>query len=182
MSMQQLAFFVDVTKSSGRVTHATFSHDGLCPEVARKSLEDRYAPLFEETERFSRKLVSFQANKTETLHSWMKYREGFSADLIELLMNELSLGQGKRVLDPFAGSCTTLLVAKMLGVDATGIEILPHCHLAWEAKSRAFAYNLDELKHLRHLIATVTPPATEYTFPTPKHHRKRRFPIKLNAI
>ena len=57
------------------------------------------------------------------------------------LLNEFGVAPGDSILDPFAGSCTTLLTAKMLGIDAVGVELLPNSHLAWEAKGRVFNYN-----------------------------------------
>ncbi|MDX1522005.1 MAG: DNA methyltransferase [Anaerolineae bacterium] len=162
--MQQLSFLPDI-KVEKNLTRNHFSHDGVCQENARIALDAHYADLFEETNKFNRQLVSFQANKTEVLHSWMKYREGFSANLVELLLDELGIAPGDIILDPFAGSATTLLAAKMRGIDAIGIEILPHCHLAWLAKSKAFDYDLDELRYLRGLLEQTTPPATETRFP-----------------
>jgi len=99
------------------------------------------------------------------LHSWIKYREGFSANLIETLIEKFGLGPGDTILDPFAGSCTTMLVAQMLGVNAVGIELLPHCHVAWQAKSRAFDYSLDELRYVRGLARKATLSATGKKFP-----------------
>lgn len=162
--MQQLSFFQE-TKIKKNLARHRFSHNGVCTEVSRLELEEQYASLFEETDKFNRQLVSFQANKTEVLHSWMKYREGFSASLVELLIEELKLGPAETILDPFAGSATTLLTAKMLGINAVGIELLPHCHLAWEAKSRAFDYKIDELRYVRGLIEQTTPPETGAKFP-----------------
>ena len=162
--MQQLSLFYR-DKVQKIPLRRRFSHNGVCAEAARIALEERYASLFEETGKFNRQLVSFQANKTEVLHSWMKYREGFSASLVELLLEELGIGPGDNILDPFAGSATTLLTAKMLGINAVGIELLPHCQLAWEAKSRAFDYDIEELQHLRYLIAHTTPPETDRKFP-----------------
>jgi len=162
--MYQLSFFDD-SKTHKNLARSTFSHNGVCPDDARIALDERYADFFEETDKFNRQLVSFQANKTEVLHSWMKYREGFSASLIEALIEELTIDPGDVILDPFAGSATTLLVAKMLGIDAVGIELLPHCHLAWEAKSGAFDYNLAELRHVRELIEQTTPPESDEKFP-----------------
>jgi DNA modification methylase len=162
--MQQLSYLPDVIEAQPELVRHTFSHSGVCPENARTALEKRYSHLLEETDRFNRQLVSFQANKTEVLHSWIKYREGFAANLVEIFIKELGVSPGDTILDPFAGSCTTLLVAKTLGIDAVGIELLPHCHLAWEAKSRAFGYDVEELREIRERAQKEAPPETSETF------------------
>lgn len=142
-----------------------FSHGLVNSETARAELESRYSSIIEATDRFTRKTVSFQGNKVATLHSWFKYREGFSAELVELLLEEFGIKSGDMILDPFAGSCTTLLQAKMLGINAVGIDILPYCHWAWEAKTRAYHYDLKEMARLRNLIATQEPPSSNISFP-----------------
>ncbi len=163
--MQQLSFFPQVAKQRASLKRTAFSHGGVCPENARIALEERYGHLLEETKEFNRQIVSFQANRTETLHSWIKYREGFSADLVEILIGKFGIGPGDSILDPFAGAGTTLLTAKMLGVDGVGIELLPHCHLAWEAKSRAFDYDLGELREIRRMVKEESPPPANGKFP-----------------
>jgi len=162
--VQQLTFFSSIDIDEPDLTRDSFSHNGVCSEEARLALEEDYAPLLVETTEFNRQLVSFQANKTELLHSWVKYREGFSANLVDILIRKFGLEPGDALLDPFAGSCTTLLVAEMCGIDATGIELLPHCHLAWEVKSRAFEYDLHELRYVRELVRRKQPPDTQQTF------------------
>ncbi len=72
----------------------------------------------------SRSLVSFQANRSRSAYRWYKYKEGFSASLVEYLLNRWHIFAG-RILDPFAGSGTALFVASDLGIDADGIELLP---------------------------------------------------------
>ena len=163
--MQQLTFLPGVIKQPQELKRDTFSHNGVCVEDARIALETRYEHLLEETEEFNRKLVSFQANKTEVLHSWIKYREGFSASLVEILIEKFGLHVGDALLDPFAGSGTTSLVAQMMGIDAVGIDLLPHSHLAWEAKSRAFVYNIEELRTIRKLATESMPSSVETRFP-----------------
>lgn len=158
----QKSFFPDTNTSDP--TREQFSSSHVCPEDARISLEDQYKDLVVETDEFDRELVSFQGNKTETLHSWIKYREGFSADLVKLLLEKFNVSKGDLVLDPFAGSSTTLLTCKMLGIDAHGIELLPHAHLSWEAKSRAFDYDIDELRNIREKVRAESPPPSEESF------------------
>ena len=132
--------------------HSSFSHAGICSDIERINLENRYLPLFSTDDRFNRKVVSFQANKGELVHSWLKYREGFSSILVETLLNDFGLQAGDTILDPFAGSATTLLVAKTRGINAVGIDILPNCHLAWQAKSLCSVYDIEELKGIYKLV------------------------------
>jgi len=72
----------------------------------------------------SRSLVSFQANKTREIYRWYRFKEAFSASLVEYLSRKYNIVNGK-VLDPFAGSGTTLFAISERGADADGIELLP---------------------------------------------------------
>lgn len=166
--MLQLSLPIDtqfIQPETKSLSNYSFSHHGTCDENARIALEDCYKSLLEETDKFSRRTVSFQANKIETLHNWFKYREGFSAELVGILLNEFRVNHIHTILDPFAGSCTTLLEAKLNGINAVGIELLPHCHLAWEVKSKVFDYAVDELCFVRDLIRKIEPPITPNPFP-----------------
>jgi len=89
-----------------------------------ESLEQKYSNRLEVCKDLSRVLVSFQGNKSRPSYRWYKYKEGFSASLVDYFLNENNLNIGI-ILDPFAGSGTTLFVASERGLQADGIEVLP---------------------------------------------------------
>lgn len=72
----------------------------------------------------TRALVSFQANKTRPVYRWYKYKEAFSAALVEYFLGKYNISEGP-ILDPFAGSGTALFAAITQGISAVGIELLP---------------------------------------------------------
>ena len=97
---------------------------------ARADLHRRFARRVQVNPYLTRKLVSYQGNKGSVGFRWMKYKEGFSTDLARWLIES---GKGTEVLDPFSGAGTTALTAMGLGVQGTGIEILPLGNLAAQA-------------------------------------------------
>ena len=161
----QLSLFQTDPPVNNPFIHDCFSFEHVCDDKERLALENRYLHIFTPDDRFNRKVVSFQANKGELVHSWLKYREGFSSVLVETLLKDFGLGPGDSVLDPFAGSATTLLVAKTLGINATGIDILPNCHLAWEAKSKFLEYDVLELKGILNKLVNSKPEQASKPFP-----------------
>lgn len=71
---------------------------------------------------YSRKKVSYQGNKMAPGLRWMKYKEGFSSQMVADIINT---AKPKSVLDPFAGIGTTPLIASGMNGKSIGIEIMP---------------------------------------------------------
>lgn len=95
-------------------------HGGSVKE--RKVLAERFSSRLSVNEAFNRKIVSYQGNHKTPGFRWMKYKEGFSSQLVsDLICQE----NPRSVLDPFAGICTTPLIAAGAGLKTTGIEIMP---------------------------------------------------------
>src|SRR5208282_2718074 len=86
--------------------------------------ERRYEGKFLLEPLLTRSLVSFQANKGRSVYRWFKYKEAFSAGLMEFLLDQHRVSGGV-LLDPFAGIGTALFAAGAFGMKAEGIELLP---------------------------------------------------------
>ncbi len=92
-------------------------------EKLNAELENHFKSKFHVQSSLTRSLVSFQANKNRPVYRWYKYKEGFSASLVEYFFQKYGVTKGK-ILDPFAGSGTALFTASTMGLDADGIELL----------------------------------------------------------
>ena len=135
--------------------------------VGRSDLADRFAHCISVNEHYSRKAVSYQGNRGAPGLRWMKYKEGFSSRLVAELLDEV---KPQAVLDPFAGICTTPLVAAGRGSKAMGIEIMPIGVLAGSAIAEASnglssdAFERSRAALLRHVRHGRAVPG-EFSFP-----------------
>jgi adenine-specific DNA methylase len=84
-----------------------FPSDDLDPEYADKTAS------------------TFADNMRLPVHRWFRFSAGFSALWAESVIREHAERQTTVVLDPFAGSGTTLLAAENVGVGSYGVEAHP---------------------------------------------------------
>ncbi len=91
------------------------------------------------TERLSwGTLATFVPNKDLPVFSWYYYKEGFAAELVARLLEELRVRVGATVLDPFCGSGTTLRACAERGIAAIGFDALPVNAFASRVKTRSY--------------------------------------------
>lgn len=88
----------------------------------RAELHERFVSRLSIDPNLSRTVVSYQGNRNAPGFRWMKYKEGFSRQLVERFLNQHNPNS---VLDPFAGIGTTPLTATWNQSSGTGIEIMP---------------------------------------------------------
>ena len=89
-----------------------------------EALYSKFEPVIRVDDGLTRALVSFQDNKRSPGFRWYRFKEAFSAALVNRLLDEYGLNEGS-LLDPFAGSGTALFAAAARGMNAEGIELLP---------------------------------------------------------
>jgi DNA modification methylase len=90
-----------------------------------KEIYNKFNSVISTDDSLTRQLVSFQANKNRPVYRWYKFKEGFSAELVLNYIKKQGLNEKAKILDPFAGSGTTLFIASEKGIESWGIELLP---------------------------------------------------------
>jgi DNA modification methylase len=136
---------VKVSDTLGIIQIPTLSEIGRLD----KRLFQRFENRFVVQPSLSRLLVSFQANKTRPVYRWYKFKEAYSASLVEHLFYKYGITEG-RILDPFAGSGTALFAASAMGINADGIELLPIGHEIITAKQILDAeFTAEDFERLR---------------------------------
>ncbi len=112
---------------------------------ARDALREKYRTQIQINPALARSLVSYQSNRNRPYYRWLKYKEGFSASLIEYVLGRMS-PKPKALLDPFAGSGAALFVGRDLGCLSEGIELLPVGTFAIRARLAAESVRLSEFR------------------------------------
>ena len=79
--------------------------------------------------------ITFRSNETLPVHRWWPYVQGYSAEFVAGVLTAADLARGATVLDPFAGSGTTLVEARRAGAHAVGTELLAPAVLAARVKT-----------------------------------------------
>src|SRR5260370_4035983 len=69
-------------------------------------------------------------------HGWHRYIGRFPPHLVRALINHFGARRGETICDPFAGSGTTLVESRLLGINAIGIEVCPLSSLISRTKSK----------------------------------------------
>jgi hypothetical protein len=145
------------------------NHFNVCP-----SSSDKY-----------KKLVTFNGNKEAPIHRWFNFKEGFSKNLLQNIINDLKINYPiRKFLDPFVGSGTSLLSWSHLYFDkpytAVGIERNPFIHLVASTKLRWWQYDLDLLERLFNQIISASPEINESDLPVLTTYKNEDYFPKQN--
>ena len=82
---------------------------------------------------------TFADNMSLPIHRWYRYTAGFSSEWVKSVLQDKMKKENIKVLDPFAGSGTTLLACDEIGISSIGYESQPLVYkiacskLSWDA-------------------------------------------------
>jgi methylase of polypeptide subunit release factors len=114
----------------------------------------KYYPLHSDRETLHQ-AVTFVDNKSKPIHRWYNFTQGFSSELVTLLLTELGATTHSLVYDPFAGSGTTLLACKQIGIPSFGGEISPL--LCWISRLKTSTWDLAHLRRVAQAVRDAVP-------------------------
>lgn len=97
-----------------------------------KTVDGKYTDYF----------LIIQKNITRSVNQYLThwiypYKGKFHPQMVRALLNIIGLKEGSTVLDPFSGSGTTAVEAKLLGVNFVGIDVSPLCVLQGRVKTES---------------------------------------------
>ena len=88
---------------------------------------------------------TFKSNMGSRRHGWLRLTPAYSYRLVSESVKYV--GEGALILDPFAGTATTGLVAAELGMEALLLDINPF--LVWFGKAKVRNYSGDEIEEAK---------------------------------
>lgn len=112
--------------------------------------------------------VNFIESMQRPRHRWFPYKEGFSPSFVADFLTKSQSASTGIILDPFAGSGTTALVAGELGLKGLGLDVSPLT--TFVAKTKASVLDRGELSLLNNAITDYELSALSKYAPYPSNN------------
>lgn len=105
------------------------------------ALEKNYKVLYPENNNATYiSQVNYSDDLKKPFQRWYRYKEGFSIELVKRLIKEQVMSEKGTILDPFAGSGSTLIGANELGYKGIGFEVNPFSYFLSDVKLKNYTY------------------------------------------
>lgn len=120
--------------------------------LVKKHVQERYGhkyynglSLFQSNQEQTSFLTPESNNGNDKIFKWYKYLEDFPHSFIDDSISKYKLNKKFKILDPFVGSGTTLIEAKLNGFDSLGFDVNPVMTFVANSKLN-WNMNVEELK------------------------------------
>jgi DNA modification methylase/DNA-binding Lrp family transcriptional regulator len=134
MNEEEVKEFLKILKNDGIVTqvgrglwilksYQDMSKDPyfIPPEFYLKEFQQNFKVKIESY----RKKITFSGNGSRIIHRWSPYVQGFSASFVDDMIVRHRISKNQWILDPFVGSGTVPVCAKIKGINSLGIDLMP---------------------------------------------------------
>ena len=103
--------------------------------------------------------IQFLPNTNERVHRWSPYVQGFSAGFVQSVFDTYKGDYGDRpvVLDPFAGSGTVIVQAKLNHLESYGVELNPLLQFIAATKIDTWDVSSDRLTRIAETLPESAP-------------------------
>lgn len=117
-----------------------------------KAVNGKYTDYF----RIIQKNITRSVNQYLT-HWIYPYKGKFHPQMIRALLNVIGLKEGDTIFEPFIGSGTTAVEARLLGINCVGIDVSPLCVLQSKVKTESLEVLEEIEKNKNHLVNKIKP-------------------------
>lgn len=84
-------------------------------------------------------LVNMSRAAQQPFHRWVRYREGYSGELVQEILRRYPIDQEREfVMDPMCGSGSTLVACRQSGMSALGTDVSGYAVLSSRVKTRYY--------------------------------------------
>lgn len=103
------------------------------------ALEKKYKVIYPDKKNATyTSLLNYSLNLNSPFQRWYRYKEGFSIELVEKLINEYCIDKNGIIMDPFLGSGTTTLAASKMNHPSIGYEVNPFSYFLATVKNNNY--------------------------------------------
>jgi DNA modification methylase len=100
--------------------------------------------------------VNYASDLKTPIQRWYRYKEGYSIKLVDQILNKYKVKEGDLIVDPFCGSGSTLVQAKMRKCNSLGFEINPFSAFLARAKTQDYSKkDKDELVRIVSILKSL---------------------------
>ena len=119
-----------------------------------REIEKKYNVVYPDSEGATyESILNYSTEKDNPFQRWYRYKEGFSIQFIEKIVEEYGGPEMQVLLDPFAGSGTTVLAANRMGLKGMGFEVNPFSFFLMRVKQQPYSIeDIEQFYNLANLI------------------------------
>ena len=108
--------------------------------------------------------IQFNPNEKRPVHRWWPYVQGFSAGFVSETCYRFGIGAESTVLDPFCGSGTVPVAARLIGAKGIGIDMMPIAAFVAQTKSEWGVDPTELVRAAERVTADRSPPTISKPF------------------